>query len=141
MKNRFSVILGAVTALFVVFTLGVFLGRAGGRGDVYISEYIPDTAAVRVANPVPSSQDPSSAAEIQASPSEPVLFPIDINTANAQLLEQLPGIGPVLAERIVNYREANGPFRSIGELTRVEGIGQTKLEEILNMITIQEDTP
>ena len=52
---------------------------------------------------------------------------LDINTATAQQLETLPGIGPVLADNIVNYREEAGRFQSLEELLEVEGIGEAKL--------------
>jgi len=61
---------------------------------------------------------------------------IDINTASANQLEELPGIGPVLAERIVAYREANGPFARVEELARVEGISLAMVEEMRDQITV-----
>lgn len=61
---------------------------------------------------------------------------ININTASAAALTALPGIGEVLAQRIVDYREANGPFRTVAELTKVKGIGEKKLEAILDLITV-----
>ena len=53
---------------------------------------------------------------------------ININTASASELEKLPGIGPALAERIVEYRDSHGPFASVDALTDVPGIGKAKLE-------------
>ncbi len=61
---------------------------------------------------------------------------ININTANAKLLEELPGIGPVLAERIVLYRENNGFFSSPQELVNVKGIGEKKLEDIMPYVRV-----
>jgi competence protein ComEA len=55
---------------------------------------------------------------------------IDINTASAQELEQLDGVGPATAARIVAYREANGGFSSIDELDEVSGIGEARLAAI-----------
>lgn len=52
----------------------------------------------------------------------------DVNTADASALELLPGVGPVLAERIIAWRTANGPFRSVDELGEVSGIGDAILE-------------
>jgi len=55
---------------------------------------------------------------------------IDINTANQQLLTRLPGIGPVTAEAIVQYRQSNGLFKSHEELTGVKGIGSKTLARL-----------
>ncbi|AXY42973.1 ComEA family DNA-binding protein [Halomonas sp. JS92-SW72] len=49
--------------------------------------------------------------------------PINVNTADAELLTELPGIGPAKAAAIIEEREANGPFESAEDLTRVSGIG------------------
>lgn len=64
---------------------------------------------------------------------------ININTATAEELTQLPGIGDVLAARIVNYREANGPFQSIDELVNVEGISANKVEELRPFVRVSGD--
>lgn len=61
---------------------------------------------------------------------------IDINLAEAWLLEALPGIGPSLATAIINYRSLNGPFRSIEELSRVNGIGSATLDKLREFITV-----
>jgi len=62
---------------------------------------------------------------------------ININTASAKELEELPGIGPVLAEKIVSYREANGPFKSIDELKKVSGIGEKRFQAIKDLIVVE----
>lgn len=61
---------------------------------------------------------------------------VDINTATAEELEALPGIGETRAAAIVEYREANGPFRRIEDLTQVAGIGEGILEQIGDEITV-----
>lgn len=61
---------------------------------------------------------------------------VNINTSTAEQLEELPGIGPSLAQRIVDYRSKNGAFSSIDELDNVEGIGSGKLESIRDLVTI-----
>lgn len=63
---------------------------------------------------------------------------IDINRAEAWLLEALPGIGKTLAQRIIDYRSQNGPFRNINELIKVEGIGATTYEQIKHLITVAD---
>ncbi len=61
---------------------------------------------------------------------------IDVNQAEAWLLEALPGIGPSLAAAIIEYRGLNGPFRSIEELTKVNGIGPATLERLRELVTV-----
>jgi competence protein ComEA len=63
---------------------------------------------------------------------------IDINRAEPWLLEALPGIGEVLALRIVDYRSENGPFRTVKDLLKVSGIGSATLENIKDYITVSE---
>ncbi len=63
---------------------------------------------------------------------------ININYATLEELESLPGIGPVLAQRIIEYRETYGPFVDIEELLNVEGIGESLLEQIRDLITVEE---
>ena len=55
---------------------------------------------------------------------------VNINTANATQLTQLPGVGPAIAQKIIDYRTANGPFTSVDDLTKVPGIGAAKLAQI-----------
>ena len=62
---------------------------------------------------------------------------ININTADAQDLEALPGIGPSLASAIVEYREENGPFTATGEIMNVSGIGKGRYEAICEYITLE----
>ncbi len=63
---------------------------------------------------------------------------INLNRAEAWLLEALPGIGETLAQRIVDYRRQNGPFQNINELIKVEGIGTTTYEQIKHLITVAD---
>jgi competence protein ComEA len=63
---------------------------------------------------------------------------ININLAEAWLLEALPGIGATRAEAIIAYREQNGLFRNVQDLTKVEGIGPATLEQIEQLITVGE---
>ena len=63
---------------------------------------------------------------------------IDINRAEPWLLEALPGIGEVLAQRIVDYRSENGPFKTIENLLKVSGIGPATFEQIKDYITVSD---
>ena len=62
---------------------------------------------------------------------------VNINTAGAAELEKLPGIGPSLAKKIVEFRQKNGNFKSTSDLTAVQGIGEKKFEQIKNMVTVK----
>jgi len=66
---------------------------------------------------------------------------IDLNTATIEELVRLPGIGQVLAGRIVAHREEHGPFGSIDELIAVSGIGPVVLEGICELVTIGSEGP
>jgi competence protein ComEA len=61
---------------------------------------------------------------------------LDLNRATAADLEELPGIGPVIAERIVAWREQNGPFASVGQLREVSGIGERTLQRLADHVTV-----
>jgi len=61
---------------------------------------------------------------------------ININTADAATLETLPKIGPTMAQRIVEYRQANGPFQTIADIQKVPGIGPSIFEAIAPYITV-----
>jgi competence protein ComEA len=61
---------------------------------------------------------------------------VNLNSADAAAFEQLPGVGPVLADRIVQWRTSNGPFRSIDELGEVSGIGDAIMGQLRSMVTV-----
>ncbi len=82
--------------------------------------YVPE-----VSESVPLSSNPAGSSE-----------KISINTASAPDLERLPGIGPVLAQRIVEYREQNGPYQRLEDLLEVEGIGPSKLESLRDYVQV-----
>ncbi|MCL5292169.1 MAG: ComEA family DNA-binding protein [Actinobacteria bacterium] len=64
-------------------------------------------------------------------------LPLDLNTATIEELDKLPGVGEVLAKRIVNYRTAHGGFRRVEELQRVEGIGARKFENLKDQVRVE----
>lgn len=57
-----------------------------------------------------------------------------LNSATADELDTLPGIGPSLAQQIISYRETRGPFTSVEQLTDVPGIGPSKLEQLRPLV-------
>ena len=65
---------------------------------------------------------------------------VNINTAGVEQLQLLPRIGPALAQRIVDFRKANGPFGSTDELVAVKGIGETSLARLSPFVTTEGET-
>ena len=61
---------------------------------------------------------------------------MNINTATRNELDGLPGIGPALAQRIIDFREENGNFKSIEDIQNVKGIGNSKFDEIKDKIVV-----
>ena len=61
---------------------------------------------------------------------------ININTANNEVLQELPGVGPTYSERIINWREENGPYTSKDQLLEIKGIGDKRLARIKPLITL-----
>jgi competence protein ComEA len=62
---------------------------------------------------------------------------VNINTATAEELDTLPGVGPSIAQRIIDYRTTNGPFQSIEDIKNVKGIGDATFEKLKDKITVQ----
>ncbi|MCS6949340.1 MAG: helix-hairpin-helix domain-containing protein, partial [bacterium] len=62
---------------------------------------------------------------------------VNLNTASIEQLEALPGIGPVTARAIIEYRKQNGGFRSVDELIEVHGIGPRRLEQIRPHVVVR----
>ena len=66
---------------------------------------------------------------------------INVNTATAEELTELPGVGEVIAGRIVDYRTANGPFTTVEQLLEVKGIGEAKLSQMRGSLTLDGTPP
>ena len=65
-------------------------------------------------------------------------LPVNINTATAEELDVLPGIGPALAGRVIAYREEHGPFTEVEELLEVSGIGEVVLDGLRDQIVLED---
>lgn len=120
MKKGIACLLVAV-CMFTSFLVGWFLGRQASPSPVLVERHTEQTSASASATAAP---DGTTAP-----------LTVNINTAGLQELQRLPGIGEVLAQRIIDYREENGPFQTVSELTMVSGIGISKLEELMDYIT------
>ena len=89
--------------------------------------------ACLAAHPFAQQAEPTSKAAARAAKSAMV---VNINTASAAELDQLPGIGPAVAARIVDYRSKKGPFRKLEELMNVQGIGEKSFLKLRSQLTI-----
>lgn len=135
MKNKHASILVLITCIFSAFTLGFLTGRVSGTSDVKIST-IPQAVETLpvIASDVSRSGPPQTAAPTEPSQDAGL---VNINTANLSQLDSLPGIGPVLGQRIIDYRTEHGPFTDVSQLLLVEGIGEKRLANILDLITVK----
>ena len=123
MKKDSGIFLLAATLLFVGLLLGILIGRQMAQEPVQIQQVSNET------------QPNSTTGTIKQQTSD---GKININTASAENLSLLPGIGEVLAQRIVEYRQTNGPFQDIWELNKVYGIGEKTIKEIQILIKVED---
>ncbi len=77
-------------------------------------------------------------AAISNATKKPPLKPININTANFEELQQVPGIGPATAEKILQMRKSYGTFKSVDDLLSIKGIGKKRLEKMRKYLTVSK---
>jgi competence protein ComEA len=75
-----------------------------------------------------------------AAPAPATPAKVNVNTATAEQLQLLPRVGPSLAKRIIEFREANGPFKAPEELVRVKGIGEKSFARLKPYVSVEGDT-
>ncbi len=119
MKKPIKILVG-VTCAFLCLLIGIFVGRNLTRS------YIPVQQAI-------NSQGTQTDGETQNKDGR-----IDLNTATAEQLQLLPGVGEVTAQRIVDYRTEHNGFTSIEELMEIKGIGEKKFAEMKQYVKVEQ---
>jgi competence ComEA-like helix-hairpin-helix protein len=162
-KTEIAVI--GLTVAFVFFLLGYFTGQSGAKGTFDVKTRLSpektsvntqiaqtDISAAPTVGPVPTGmpssiapapsdsssnpETPQASEATQGEPAEETGALVDINTADIDGLMTLPGIGEVLAGRIMEYRSVNGAFKQIEDIMYVKGIGEKTFEGIRDLITV-----
>ena len=151
MRKQAVNILLSVTMMLCTFLAGFFFGRYYNDAPVLVSHLVapaettvPTVTTFPAETTVPAEISvTTTAAKITATETIPPATEakpksqlININTATAAQLETLPGIGEVIAQRIVDYRNEHGPFQSVYALTNVKGIGEKRLADLIHLITV-----
>ena len=95
-----------------------------------------DDAAITTSAAVDSTMSSAGASETRTELNRPQR--VDLNRATAADFVQLPGVGPVLARRMVDYRKSVGRFHAVEDLRAVKGIGKKKLERLKPLVTVAE---
>ena len=128
--TKTEALLLAMTLVFLLLTGAIFVLRSRSGGAEYVvrnetmraaEEETPPASVLEEEPPVPSAENP-----------------LNINMADAAALDTLPGIGPVLAGRIVEYRSTHGAFSKKEDLMMVEGIGEGLYGDLRDVITVEE---
>jgi competence protein ComEA len=107
--------------------------RPGAKTDnLNLARHITDGEQILVGIPAP----PQATTPPTPPTGTPASAPLDLNTATATQLDELPGVGPVLAQRIVDYRTQHNGFHTVDELRQVSGIGEAKFADLKPLVRV-----
>lgn len=124
LKRLAAFVIPALALLACGVMLGIFLMQTRVPGTVSVQHAEPDEPEEAVQTVM---EEPSDAADDR----------LDLNTATAAELQELPGIGEVIAQRIIDYRDLCGRFLDPEQLMEVDGIGEAKYEKLRELVTVR----
>lgn len=119
----------------LLFVTGAFVAGLGIR---FYQETFPATPSFdyAAADSAFAALSSAAAADDDGESRPEVSRPLNLNTATKHQLVALPGIGEVMADRILRHREDHGPFRDVGELRSIKGISKRSLEKLKPLVTV-----
>ena len=124
LKRLAAFVIPALALLACGVMLGIFIMHTRIPGTVSVQRAAPEEAA--------EAEQPAAAEAADTADDR-----LDLNTASAEELQTLPGIGAVIAQRIVDYRALCGRFLDPEQLLEVDGIGEAKYEKIRDLVTVR----
>lgn len=125
LKRLAAFVIPALALLACGVMLGIFLMQTRTAGTISVQRAVPDEPEEAVQTVVEEAADATADDRL------------DLNTATAEDLQELPGIGEVIAQRIIDYRELCGRFLDPEQLMEVDGIGQAKYEKLRELVTVR----